>query len=201
MSLHTIKRTVDMQIIAEWVEPRSRVLDLGCGRGVLLDYLKQTKDVFPVGVDLDFDKISACVRRGLTAYQGDMTTFMGSFPDNHFDRVIFSRTLEELSAPGTVIAEALRVGRAVTVGFVNHGYWKNRTDALFRGRKPLNPVYTTEWFDSRPANPASIADFEYFCASQKIRITRRAHLSGNWKTPCSFAPNLFAGYALYDLTR
>ena len=201
MSLHAIKRTVDMQIIADWVEPGSRVLDLGCGRGVLLDYLKQTKDVFPVGVDLDFDKISACVRRGLTAYQGDMTAFMQSFPDAHFDSVIFSRTLEELSEPGAVITEALRVGRAVTVGFVNHAYWKNRADIFLRGRKPLNPVYTTEWFESRPTNPVSIADFEHFCANQKIRITRRAHLSGDWKTPCRFAPNLLAGYALYDLTR
>ena len=201
MSLHAIKRTVDMQIIAEWVEPRSRVLDLGCGRGVLLEYLKQTKDVFPVGVDLDFDKISACVRRGLTAYQGDMTAFMQSFPAAHFDRVIFSRTLEELSSPGAVISEALRVGRAVTVGFVNHAYWKNRADIFLRGRKPLNPVYTTEWFESRPTNPVSIADFEHFCATEKIRITRRAHLSGDWKTSCAFAPNLLAGYALYDLTR
>jgi methionine biosynthesis protein MetW len=201
MSLHAIKRTVDMQIIAEWVEPRSRVLDLGCGRGVLLDYLKQTKDVHPVGVDLDFDKISACVRRGLTAYQGDMTAFMQSFPAGHFDRVIFSRTLEELSEPGAVIAEALRVGKAVTVGFVNHAYWKNRADIFLRGRKPLNPVYTTEWFESRPTNPVSVADFEHFCASQKIRIARRAHLSGDWKTPCGFAPNLLAGYALYDLAR
>jgi len=201
MSLHAIKRTVDMQIIAEWVDPRSRVLDLGCGRGVLLDYLKQTKDIFPVGVDLDFDKISACVRRGLTAYQGDMAGFMQAFPAGHFDRVIFSRTLEELYSPGAVITEALRVGRAVTVGFVNHGYWKNRADALLRGRKPLNPVYTTEWFESRPTNPVSIADFEHFCASQGIRIARRAHLRGDWKTPCRLAPNLLAGYALYDLTR
>lgn len=201
MSKAAIKRTVDMQIIAEWVEPRSRVLDLGCGRGVLLDYLKQTKEVFPVGVDLDFDKISACVRRGLTAYQGDMAAFMQSFPAAHFDRVIFSRTLEELTSPGAVITEALRVGRAVTVGFVNHAYWKNRADSLLRGRKPLNPVYTTEWFESRPTNPVSIADFEHFCTSQKIRITRRAHLSGDWKTSCAFAPNLLAGYALYDLTR
>lgn len=83
-----------MQIIADWVEPKSRVLDLGCGRGVLLESLVQTKEVFGVGVDMQFEKISACVRRGITAYQGDMMTFMRSFPDAHFDRVICSRTLE-----------------------------------------------------------------------------------------------------------
>jgi methionine biosynthesis protein MetW len=195
------KRTVDMQIIGDWVEPGSRVLDLGCGRGVLLDYLQQTKQVRGIGVDLDFHKILGCVRRGVTAYQGDMEAFMRAFPDRFFDRVICSRTVQELIDPAAVILEALRAGRAVTVGFVNHGYWKNRLDACVRGRKPRNPVYTTEWFESRPANPVSIADFEHFCAVKGIRIARRALLRGDWKTPCAFRPNLFAGYALYDLSR
>ena len=195
------KRTVDMQIIADWVEPRSRVLDLGCGRGILLELLVQTKVVFAVGVDMQFEKISACVRRGITAYQGDMMTFMRSFPDSHFDRVICSRTLEEVDDPAAVIAEALRVAKSVTVGFVNHGYWKNRLAALLHGRKPRNAVYTTEWFESRPANPVSIADFEHFCTAKRIRAVRRALLRGDWKTPCAFRPNFFAGYALYDLTK
>ena len=201
MTRTVVKRTVDMQIISDWVEPRSRVLDLGCGRGVLLDALVQSKDIFPVGVDLDFDKISACVRRGLNAYQGDMVGFMRTFPEGHFDRVICSRTLEEVPNPGEIIAEALRVGRVLTVGFINHGFWKNRFATLVRGRKPRNEVYTTEWFESRPTNPTSVADFEHFCAIKGIRIARRAHLGGDWKTPCNFRPNLFAGYALYDLTR
>lgn len=201
MSKLAVKRTVDMQIIADWVEPRSRVLDLGCGRGVLLDLLVQTKDVFAVGVDLDFEKISACIRRGITAYQGDMMAFMRAFPTGHFDRVICSRTLEEVDNPSAVIDEALRVGSALTVGFVNYGYWKNRLDALLRGRKPRNAVFTTDWFESRPSNPVSVADFEHFCASKNIKANRRALLRGDWKTPCTFRPNLFAGYALYDLQR
>jgi methionine biosynthesis protein MetW len=195
------KRTVDMQIIGDWVEPNTRVLDLGCGPGVLLDYLVQTKKVSAVGVDLDFAKITACVRRSLAAYQGDMTEFMRAFPDKHFDRVICSRTVHELDHPATVILEALRVGRTMTVGFVNHAFWKNRLNLLLRGRKIRNQVYTTEWFESRPANPVTIADFEYFCAAKGIRIARRAHLAGDWHTPCHTLPNLFAGYALYDLAR
>jgi methionine biosynthesis protein MetW len=200
MSKFVEKRTVDMQIIGEWVNPGSRVLDLGCGRGALLDYLVQTKQVSAVGVDLDFHRITACVARGLSAYQGDMTSFMRQFPDGHFDRVICSRTVQELDDPTAVIMEALRAGRAVTVGFVNHGFWKNRLGGLFSGRKIRNEVYTTEWFESRPTNPLTIDDFEHFCAVHKIRIIRRAHLSGNWRTPCRTLPNLFAGYALYDLT-
>ena len=201
MSKLVEKRTVDMEIVGDWVEPNTRVLDLGCGPGVLLDYLVQTKKVSGVGVDLDLARITACVRRGLAAYQGDMTSFMRAFPDKHFDRVICSRTLHELGDPTAVIGEALRVGRALTVGFVNHGYWKNRVDMLIRGRKLRNPVYTTEWFESRPANPVTIADFEHFCAAKGIRIARRAHLAGNWHAPCRALPNLFAGYALYDLAR
>ena len=201
MSKLVEKRTVDMQIIGDWVEPNTRVLDLGCGPGALLDYLVQSKKVSAVGVDLDLAKITACVRRGLAAYQGDMTAFMRTFPDKHFDRVICSRTVHELGDPPGVILEALRVGRALTVGFVNHGFWKNRVDMLVRGRKLRNPVYTTEWFESRPANPVTIADFEHFCAAKQIRIARRAHLAGDWHSPCNTLPNLFAGYALYDLAR
>jgi methionine biosynthesis protein MetW len=195
------KRTVDMEVIGEWVEPHSTVLDLGCGRGELMAYLVQAKKIYATGVDLDFARISACVGRGLSAYQGDMTAFMRAFPDRHFDRIICSRTVHELDDPAEVILEALRVGITVTVGFVNHGFWKNRLDVLLRGRKVRNAVYTTSWHESRPANPLTIADFEDFCREKSIRIARRAHLLGDWRTPCPAAPNLLAGYALYDLAR
>ncbi len=194
------KRTVDMQIIGDWVEPHTRVLDLGCGKGALLGYLMQSKQVTAVGVDLDFHRITGCVQRGVTAYQGDMLAFMREFPDRFFDRVICSRTVQELDEPAAVILEALRVGRTVTVGFVNHGFWKNRLAALVRGRKVRNEVYTTEWFESRPANPLTIADFEHFCRAKQIRIARRALLAGDWRSPRHILPNLLAGYALYDLT-
>jgi methionine biosynthesis protein MetW len=201
MSKHVEKRTVDMQVIGEWVEPNSRVLDLGCGRGELMAYLVQAKHVSATGVDLDFGKICSCVSRGLSAYQGDMAEFLRAFPDRHFDRIICSRTVHELNDPAGVILEALRVGITVTVGFVNHGFWKNRVDALTRGKKVRNAVYTTAWHESRPANHLTIADFEGFCEEKGIRIARRAHLLGDWRTPCPFMPNVFAGYALYDVAR
>lgn len=196
---HLEKRSVDIQIIGEWVEPGSRVLDLGCGRGVLLEFLEQTKEIFGVGVDLDLHKVLACVRKGVNVYQGDMETFMKSFPDGFFDRVICSRTLQELSAPADIILEALRLARNVTIGFVNFGFWKNRLNALLHGRKMVNEVFPTQWYESRPANPVSVADFEAFCDRHRIEIVRKVYLAGDWKKPCHRWPNLRAGYALYDL--
>lgn len=199
MSKLADKRTVDMQVIGDWVEPRSRVLDLGCGRGVLLDYLVQSKEVQAFGVDMDFHKVSACVRRGLVAYQGDMMDYMRNFPDQFFDKVICSRTLEELQNPELVIEEALRVGKSLAVGFVNHGYWKNRLATLVGGMKPINEVYTTRWHESRPTNPLSINDFLQFCERKGIRHEKQVLLRGDWKSPCKILPNLFAGYALFEL--
>lgn len=201
MSLRSNKRTVDLQVITDWVDADSCVLDLGCGRGVLLEELAHHKKTRGIGVDLEVDKIGACVKRGLSAYQGDMMSFMAEFDDGFFDHVICSRTLEEVGNPNTVIAEALRVGQRLTVGFANYGYWKNRRDAVLRGRKPRNDVHPTAWGDSRPANPLTIADFETFCAEHGYQITRRMHLRGDWKTPCSWLPNLRAGYALYQIAR
>ncbi len=195
------KRTVEVRVIGEWVEPGSRVLDLGCGRGVLLEYLVQTKRIHAIGVDFDLEKVSACVKRGLTAYQGDLEAFLREFPDAHFDRVIFSRTLEELAHPDVVIREALRVGRIVTVGFVNHAYWRNRIAAFFLGRKPRNEVYTATWAEARPGNPLSVADFETYCGAAGLVIRRKALLRGDWKRPCPVLPNLFAGYAVYEISR
>jgi hypothetical protein len=93
------------------------------------------------------------------------------------------------------------VGRRLAVGFINHGFWKNRLGAVLHGRKPRNEVYPAAWADSRPSNPVSIADFEDFCATTGLTIRRRVFLQGDWRTPCRWRPNLLAGYAVYELGR
>ena len=194
------KRTVDMQVMRDWVEPKSRVLDLGCGRGVLLDYLKQRLDIEAVGVDLSQEKISSAIKRGLSAYLGDMMEFMKAFPDQHFDRVICSRTLQELDNPTEVLREALRVSRHITIGFVNFAYWRNRLSMLLKGHRVVNEVYPTAWSESRPANPLSVNQFESFCANNRIEVVRHVFFRGNWKNQATFLPNLLCGYAIYELT-
>lgn len=194
------KRTVDMRVMSEWVRPGSRVLDLGCGRGVLLEYLKQKLGIQAVGVDLDLRKARACVKRGLSVYMGDMTEFMAQYPDGHFDYVICSRTLQELDEPSRVIREALRVSHHMLIGFVNFAYWRNRLSMLTDGHSIQNEVYPNQWWESRPTNPLSVSQFEAYCEQWNIQVERRLFLGGNWRTERRWLPNWFCGYALYDLT-
>ncbi|MGB0744323.1 MAG: methionine biosynthesis protein MetW [Opitutales bacterium] len=195
------KRQADFQVIAQWVKEGERVLDLGCGRGVLLEYLKQTKGVYGVGVDIDFDKILNCVKRAVPAYQGDVNEILATFQDNAFDRVIFSRTVEHFDSPDATLREGLRVGKRVTVGFVNHGYWKNRVNSMLHGRRTINEVYPQPWYRSLPANPFSVVEFEEYCMSQGISIGNKVYLAGDWRNKCAWLPNLLAGYAIYDLAK
>ncbi|MFU8848520.1 MAG: methionine biosynthesis protein MetW [Opitutales bacterium] len=193
------KRQADFQVIARWVAEGERVLDLGCGRGVLLEYLRQTKGIYGVGVDNDFDKILSCVKRGVPAYQGDVNATLAKFQDNAFDRVIFSRTVEHFDDPDATLREGLRVGKRVTVGFVNHAFWRNRLNTVLHGRRTINEVYPTPWYSSLPANPFSVAEFEDYCQAKNISIGTKVYLAGNWRSECRLLPNLLAGYAIYDL--
>ncbi|MFP4166798.1 MAG: methionine biosynthesis protein MetW [Opitutales bacterium] len=195
------RRQADFQVIARWVNEGDRVLDLGCGRGFLLEYLMRKKNVYGVGVDIDFQKALGCVKRGVPVYQGDVRAILGRFPDHAFERVVFSRTVEQLENPDATLCEGLRVGKRVTVGFVNHGYWRNRLNYLIWGSRTLNAVYTQPWYESVRSNPFSVREFEAYCAERNIRVENRIHLAGNWREPCHFLPNLRSGYAIYDLSK
>lgn len=194
-----VKREVDLQTLSDWIAPRSRVLDLGCGRGILLEHLKRKKEAYGVGIDSDPGKITSCVKRDVSAYQGDIGQMLREYPDQFFDWVVCSRTLHELSQPSEVIQDALRVGKRVAVGFVNNGFWLNRWSMLRSGRRVHNEVYPETWESSRAFNPVSVGAFEAFCEREAIRINRKVFLGADWRTPCQFWPDLMAGYALYEI--
>lgn len=195
------KRQVDFQVIAEWVEPGSSVLDLGCGRGVLLEFLKVTKGVYGVGVDLSLEKATSCVKRGIPVFQGDIDGVLKRLSSHAFDRVIFSRTVEELTRPKETLLHALDVGKSVTVGFINSAFWVNRLNLALHGRRTVNEVFPKPWYESRPSNPFSISELESFCSAENVTIERRICLGANWQTEVEFLPNLRAGYVIFDLSK
>ncbi|GHC07235.1 methionine biosynthesis protein MetW [Cerasicoccus arenae] len=199
MGRHAIKREMDLQILLEWIADGARVLDLGCGRGILLEELIARKHCYAVGIDSDLAKITSCVKRSVPAYQGDLCDMLPVYDDNSFDWVVCSRTLQELSNPQQVLREALRVGKRLAIGFVNHGYWLNRWHMLKDGSRVKNDVYPDPWWASRAMNPVSISGFEDFCRAENAVIEHRVFLAEDWRTPCKFLPGWFAGYAVYEL--
>ena len=196
-----LKKKIELKAINEWVGRGSRVLDLGCGRGILLRELMRTKDVYAVGVDSDFEKISLCIKKGVNAYHGDIMDLLSTFPDKSFDWIICSRTLPELENASEVIFKSLEVAESVAVGFVNYGYWRNRLGILLTGDRVVNEVYPDPWEKSRPTNPISVNSFRAFCKKNDIVIRREHFLRGDWETPCRRLPNLFSGYALFEISK
>jgi methionine biosynthesis protein MetW len=199
--IHSIKRETDLQIISEWIEPKSRVLDLGCGRGILLEQLRHKLDIQCLGVDIDEEKVGSCVKRGVPVYQGDAEKLLATFDEGHFDWVILSRTVQELENAGSVLTAALRAGRNLAVGFANHGYWRNRANSLMTGRASLGDADPAIWPNNHPRNPVSIIEFEEYCQREKLTILHRRCLAGDWKTPVEKLASLRAAYALYAITR
>lgn len=196
-----IRNAADIRIFGEWVAPGERVLDLGCGRGALLDHLVSEKSVYGVGVDNDAEKITTCLERGVSVIQGDMLEVLDGFPDASFDWVVCSRVLQEVSNPSEVVLRALRVGRRVAIAFVNNGHWRHRVSMLRYGHRVRTGPTPNPWYRTEPTNPLSISDFEEFCGHYGITIGRRVFLRGDWKTPCTFLPKLAAGYGVYELLR
>lgn len=200
-SRYSIKRQTDLQILSEWIDERSNVLDLGCGRGVFLEHLQQARHAYCMGIDTSAEKIRDCVKRGVNAYQGDILEVLPQYQDNFFDWVICSRTLQELSNPQDVIHEALRVGRNLAVGFVNYGYWRNRLHMLRHGSRIRNEAFPENWWESRAQNPVSIGTFEEFCKQERLTINRRVFLASDWRSECAFLPSWRCGYAIYAISR
>ena len=199
MQRHEIKRQTDFQIITEWIDEGNRVLDIGCGRGLLLEHLLRTRNVTGFGVDTSLTKIQSCVKRAVPVYHGYADSLLKEFPDRYFDWIILSRMVQELGNPGELIKQSLRVSRNVAVGFVNYGFWLNRWSTLRSGSRPTNQVFPLSWEEGRPYNPVTINGFNDFASRNGVKIANRVFLKGNWQDQASILPNLTAGYAIYHL--
>jgi methionine biosynthesis protein MetW len=184
----------DYAAIAGWVRDGARVLDLGCGDGSLLRYLRERRGVTGYGVEIDDDRVLACVVRGVSVIQGDLERGLSDFEDRSFDYVILSQTLQAVRNSDRIVGEMLRVGREGIVTFPNFGYWKNRLQ-IAAGRMPVSENLPYQWFNTPNVHLCTIADFEEFCASRGIRIVERKVLTRG--QPVTLWPNLLGALAVY----
>jgi methionine biosynthesis protein MetW len=184
----------DFAAIAEWVRPGSRVLDLGCGDGTLLKYLKSRRSVSGYGVEIDDANILACVRNGVNVIQGDLERGLAEFEERSFDYVILSQTLQAMKNSERIIKDMLRVGREGIVTFPNFGYWKNRLH-IAAGYMPVSDNLPYQWFDTPNVHLCTIADFERFCRERRIRVVERKVLTNG--AAVNVLPNLLGALAIY----
>ena len=174
-----MKLRPDLQIIADLVPGNSKVLDLGCGDGILLEYLVRQKNVRGRGIELSEEGILACVRRGLSVRQGILQEGLADYPDLSFDLVILSQTLPYVSNPTGILQEMLRVGRQAIVSFSNWGYWRCRLSLLFTGRIPQAPDLPRNWYDAPRWQALTVTDFAQLCRQIDIHIAEQFYLAGN----------------------
>jgi len=157
---------LDLQLIAEMIPEGSRVLDIGCGDGALLAYLVRNKRVDGRGIEIDMGEVTRTVAQGLPVIHGNADEDLFDYPDQAFDAVILSRTLQAVRRPREVLRQMLRIGRRAIVSFPNFGHWQVRAQLLLGGRMPMTQTLDRPWYDTPNIHPCTISDFFALCASE-----------------------------------
>lgn len=188
----------DFTAIGQWIAPGAKVLDLGCGDGSLLRYLRDSRSTAGYGVEIDDDRVLACVKSGVNVIQGDLERGLSEFESRSFDYVVLSQTLQAVRNSERIVADMLRVGREGIVTFPNFGYWKNRLQVI-GGHMPVSDNLPYEWHDTPNVHLCTIADFERFCADREVKILERKVLTRG--RPVSVLPNLLGSLAVYRFQR
>jgi methionine biosynthesis protein MetW len=190
-----VLRRSDYVIISDIVEPGTKVLDLGCGDGELLEWLQVNKQVEARGVEIAGAKVQKAIMRGVSAYQGDIEVCLHDYPDQAFDYVILSQTLQETRQPLKVLREMVRIGKRAIVAFPNFGHWTVRWAHLVTGRAPQTRLFPYDWYDSPNIHFLTIEDFEELVRKEGLTIERRIFLAGGARI--SLLPNLLAEVGVF----
>jgi methionine biosynthesis protein MetW len=183
---------VDLQIIADMIAPGSRVLDVGCGDGALLDWLVHNKDVDGRGIEWSQAGVNACVRQGLSVIQGDAETDLRDYPSDAFDYVVLSQTLQATFDPKTVLGEVVRIGRRAIVSFPNFGVWHIRLALLATGRMPVTDSLASAWYETPNIHLCTISDFVELCDDLGIAIEQSMVLDDKGRPRHLRAPGFLA---------
>lgn len=188
----------DYEVIAEWIEPGEKVLDLGCGDGALLRHLMDVRQIQGYGVENDPLKLEASVRNGINVIQMDMEKGLVGLEDGFFDHVIMSLSLQALHNTLGILHEMLRVGREAVVSFPNFGYWRHR-QSILNGRMPISDSLPHQWYNTPNVRFFTIADFDELCASNGIVVRQR--LAFDEGKLVLDEPNFLGSVAVYRLGR
>jgi methionine biosynthesis protein MetW len=194
----------DLRLIAEMIEPRSRVLDIGCGDGALLAYLARQKSVDGRGIELSQSGVNACVGHGLSVIQGDADRDLAAYPTGAFDVVVLSQTLQATREPRKVLETLVRIGRRAIVSFPNFGFWRIRLNLLVCGRMPMSPLLAHPWYETPNIHLCTIRDFVAMCDEIDVRVERSLTLDRHGQ-PYSLDPhgslaNLLAEQGVFVLS-
>ena len=184
----------DHAVIAQWVAPQARVLDLGCGDGSLLRYLWQERQAPGYGVEIDDKSVLACVENDVNVLQVDLESGLSLFGDRSFDCVILSGTLQTIHRTELLMREMLRVGEEIIVSFPNFGHWSARLQVAL-GRMPVSETLPYEWYETPNVHHCTINDFEDLCRRLGVRIRERLALHDG--RPVTLLPNLLGSLAIY----
>ncbi len=179
----------EFKVISKLIDEKSRVLDVGCGDGILMEYLSKNKVVDVRGLEISKEKVKKCLSNGLAVVEGNAEYDLKQFPDLSFDYVILSQTLQAFMSPENVIKDLLRVGKKVIVTIPNFGHWKIRVDLLFKGEMPITKNLPYEWYNTPNLHMCTIQDFYNFCNNKGINIFKIISLNGQ-KTAKITASNL-----------
>tara|TARA_R110002096_G_scaffold196966_2_gene380022 strand:- start:14539 stop:15141 length:603 start_codon:yes stop_codon:yes gene_type:complete len=192
---------VELQRICEWIEPGSRVLDLGCGDGSLLEWLQKNRNISGYGVDINPENVLSCLKKKVNIIQADLDAGLTDFEDGSFDYVIMTQALQALQFPHQTLAEMVRVGRKSIVTFPNFGLWKHRVYLAMKGRMPVSKALPAQWYDTQNIHLCTVKDFEQFCKQKALHIAKRDIVDYEHRSDALMKlwPNLFGEVALYQI--
>jgi len=167
-----LKMKKEFKLIADLLPNNTRVLDVGCGDGSLMDLLVQEKNIEVRGLELEKQNVQECIYKGLPVIQGNAETELYQFPDQSFDYVVLSQTLQAFNKPDKVLKELLRIGKSVIVSIPNFGYWKVRTSLLFFGKMPITKSLPYSWYNTPNLHMCTIKDLFNYCDEKNIKIQK-----------------------------